>query len=441
MKNKSRKQEEEKKTKGSSLRYDVHDTPPIGSWILLSFQHVFAMFGATILVPIIINGAVGVELIPIPVALVASGVGTLVYILCAKRKSPIYQGSSFAFISPIIAGYFVAGAAGVYTALITVGLVYVAVAMIIKFVGKEWINTLLPAVIIGPMIMIIGLGLAYVAVNMIGINADVELEWQNVVVALVTFLVTASVALYAKGFFKVIPFLTGIIVGYAVAACLGMVDFTAFHEASFFAVPNFQFIFHNWSFEFGALLTIVPVALVTICEHIGDHKVIGKIIEKDLIKDPGLDNTLMGDGLATIASASLGGPASTSYGENIGVIGITKVASVKVLMGAALAAMCIGFLGKFTALVGGIPSPVLGGVSLILFGFIAVSGLRVLIDNKVDFTSTKNVIVEATMLVLGLGGAVISFVYGDFSLSISGMALAAIVGVVLNLCLPEEKTD
>lgn len=435
--NKGSNKEESKKT----MLYDVDETPPVGKWIVLALQHVFAMFGATILVPILVNGAIGVEIIPIPVALLASGIGTLIYCFCTKKKSPVYLGSSFAFIAPVIAGYAIAGEAGVFTGLLAVGVIYVIVAIIIKIAGKNWIDKLLPPVVIGPMIMIIGLGLAGSAVSNIGIDGTVALSAQNIVVALVTFLVTALVALYAKGFMKVIPFLVGITAGYVTAICFGMVDFTAFKEASFFSLPQISLIFKDWTPHFGALLTIAPVALVTICEHIGDHTALGIIINKDLLKDPGLDNTLLGDGIATGVAAMIGGPANTTYGENTSVVGMTKVASVKVIILAAIIAIGFAFLGKLTALFGSIPAPVLGGVSILLYGFIAVNGLKVLIKNQVDFNKTKNIIVAATMLVLGLGGAVISISSGDFNLAISGMSLAAIIGILLNLLLPEAKNE
>lgn len=210
-------------------------------------------------------------------------------------------------------------------------------------------------------------------------------------------------------------------------------------EASFLGLPAFKIPFLSYQVSFGALLTIAPIALVTMAEHIGDHTALGTIIGKDLLKDPGLDKTLLGDGLATFVAGLLGGPANTTYGENTSVVGMTKVASVWVIGLAAIIAIVLGFLGKFTAIVSSIPNPVLGGVSLLLYGFIAVNGLKVLIENKIDFGKNKNIIVASTMLVLGLGGAAISFVSGDFSLSISGMSLAAIVGIVLNLLLPEEK--
>ena len=424
----------------NNLVYDVHETPPLGKWIILSLQHVFAMFGATILVPIIVNGAVGEELIPISVALAAAGIGTLIYLACSKGKVPVFQGSSFAFITPVIAGFAIGGAAGVYSGIATAGLVYVVVAVLIKFFGKGWIDKVFPPIVIGPMVMIIGIGLAPVAIDMIGISGG-DLEWKGLLVAFVTFGAVTVTSIYAKGFFKVVPILTGILIGYILAICLGMVEFQPVLDANWFGWPRFQIIFKDWSFETAALLTIVPAAIVTICEHIGDHTTMGGILNRNLLKDPGLDNTLLGDGLATTVSGLLGGPASTTYGENQAVVGLTRVASIKVIMLAALFAIGFGFFSKISAVMSTVPVQVLGGASMILFGFIAVVGLKLLIKNQVDFDKTRNLIVSASVLVLGLGGAVLAISSGNFSLSIGGMALAAVFGIILNLCLPVGKEN
>lgn len=420
------------------MLYDVEETPPIGKWIILAIQHVFAMFGATILVPILVNAAAGETVLTIPVALVSSGIGTLIYILCTKGRSPVYLGSSFAFIAPIAAAYLKAGISGAMTGIMAVGLIYVIVALIITFVGKAWLEKLLPPVVIGPMIMIIGLGLAPSAISQIGIAEGTAFEWKTVLVAVVSFLVTALVMTRAKGFLKVIPFLVGIASGYIVSICLGLVDFKSVLEASFFSIPDFVFPFVDYKISFAALLTIAPISLVTICEHIGDHTSLSNIIDRDLIKDPGLNRTLLGDGLATFVAGLIGGPANTTYGENTSVVGMTKVASVKVIGLAAIIAIVIGFLGKFTSLVSTIPDAVLGGVSLLLYGFISVNGLKVLIKNQVNFENSKNIVVASSMLVLGLGGAAISITSGDLSLTVSGMSLASVVGILLNLILKDD---
>ena len=424
--------------KNSKILLDVNDKPPLLKWLLLSLQHVFAMFGATILVPILVNKAAGSEVLSIPVALISSGIGTLIYIVCTKGKSPVYLGSSFAFITPMIVAFAKSGKESVFTGIMAVGLVYVLVALIIKAIGKNWINKLLPPIVVGPMIMIIGLSLAPTAIEEIGLNLE-KIPWKNIVVALISFLTTGILAVRGKGFLKVIPFLLGMVAGYISSIILGMVNLKEVFETSFIAVPDFYIPFVHYKLNFSALLTIAPIALVTISEHIGDHKVLSEIIGKDLITDPGLDNTLLGDGIATFTAGLIGGPANTTYGENTSVVGMTKVASVWVIGLAAIIAIIFGFLGQLTAIISSIPSPVLGGVSILLYGFISVNGLKILIQNKVDFENTKNVIVASSMLVLGLGGAAISIMTKNMSVSISGMSLAALVGILLNLFIKERK--
>lgn len=424
--------------KNSKMLLDVNDKPPLLKWLLLSLQHVFAMFGATILVPILVNKAAGSEVLSIPVALISSGIGTLIYIVCTKGKSPVYLGSSFAFITPMIVAFVKSGKESVFTGIMAVGIVYVLVALIIKAIGKKWINKLLPPIVVGPMIMIIGLSLAPTAIEEIGLNLE-KIPWKNIVVALISFLTTGILAVRGKGFLKVIPFLLGMVAGYISSIILGMVNLKEVFETSFIAVPNFYIPFVHYKLNFSALLTIAPIALVTISEHIGDHKVLSEIIGKDLIINPGLDNTLLGDGIATFTAGLIGGPANTTYGENTSVVGMTKVASVWVIGLAAIIAIIFGFLGQLTAIISSIPSPVLGGVSILLYGFISVNGLKILIQNKVDFENTKNVIVASSMLVLGLGGAAISIITKNISVSISGMSLAALVGILLNLFIKERK--
>lgn len=431
------------------LAYDVNEMPPVGKSIILALQHVFAMFGATVLVPILVNAKIasaGVEgeALSIAVALVTAGIGTLIYIACTRAKSPVFLGSSFAFISPVAAAYIAGGLGGALTGVMVIGIIYFIVAMIIKFAGKGWIDKLLPPIVIGPMIMIIGLGLASSAVgNIFDTSIAVDgIEWKGPIVALITFLTTALMMTRAKGFFKVIPFLVGIVVGYISAWIFGLVNFDAVAAAAWFQVPAFHIPLKDYTPDFLIALTMAPIALVTMAEHIGDHKALSTIMDRDLLKDPGLDKTLMGDGLATLAAGLLGGPANTTYGENTAVVGMTKNASVGVIGLAACFAIVLGFLGKFTALVQTIPSPVLGGVCLLLYGFISVNGLKVLVQNRIDFNKNKNIIVASAMLVLGLGGAAFSIATGNgLSVDISGMSLAAIVGIILNLLLPDEKDD
>ncbi len=424
----------------SNMIHGTGEKPPALRMLLLAIQHVCAMFGATILVPIVVNTTAGADILSIPVALVSSGLGTLIYLVCTRNRSPVYLGSSFAFIAPMVAGYAIGGTGSVFTALMIVGIVYVIISLIIRVTGPGWINKLLPPVVVGPMIMVIGLSLAPTAIQEIGLDL-VTVPWNNLFVAFVAFLMTAIVAVRGRGIQQVIPFLIGIIVGYIVAAFLGMVDFAPVWSAHLIEVPKFYLPFMNYNLNFAAVLTIVPIALVTMVEHVGDHKVLSEIIGRDLIEDPGLQRTLLGDGLATLLAAFLGGPANTTYGENTSVVGMTRVASTYVIGLAAVIAILFAFLGPLTALLTAIPQPVLGGISVLLYGFICVNGLKILIHNQVDFTNTKNVVIAATMLVLGLGGAALSFVYGDLSISISGMSLAAIVGVLLNLLVPEEKHE
>jgi uracil permease len=419
----------------NDLLLDVRERPKLGQWAVLSVQHVFAMFGATVLVPIIVG-------FPISVALFASGLGTLIYIAVTKAKVPVYLGSSFAYITAMIfAREALGGDIGAsQTGLIVVGLVYVGVALIIRLTGTKWLDKILPPIVIGPMIMIIGLGLASTAVAQAGFTADGN--FKMVAVAAITFLITAFVSTYAKGFFKIIPFVVGIAGGYVVAILFQIVDFTPIANASWLALPELALPFKLWKFDtyqlyFGPeMWAIIPIAIVTISEHIGDHIVLGKICNKDFLKDPGLKNTLIGDGIATSFSALVGGPANTTYGENTGVVGMTKVASIYVIGGAAVIAVILSFFGKFSAAISTIPGPVLGGMSMLLYGVIATNGLRVLVDAKVDFAKQRNLIIASVMLVIGLGGAIFKL---SSLATLSGTALAALVGVFLNLVLPNDK--
>ncbi len=418
----------------------VNEKPAPLAWFLLSFQHVFAMFGATVLVPILTG-------MPVSVALFASGIGTLIYIAITKMKVPVYLGSSFAFITAVnIAKEAMGGdVSGAQSGIIMVGLVYVVVSLLIKVVGTEWLSKVLPPIVIGPMIIIIGIGMAPTAVAQAGLvgNAD----WRHIAVAVVAFSTTVLCTLKGKGFTKIIPFLLGIIAGYLAAIALQIVDLApiaASMENGFFQVPAFMFPFKvgnfdTWTFQLSDIaLSIVPVAFVTISEHIGDHTVLSEIVGQDFLTDPGLDKTLMGDGVATAVSALIGGPANTTYGENTGVIGMTKVGSIWVIMGAALIAIILSFVAPFAALISSIPASVLGGMSIILFGVIGSNGLRILIDNQVNFNEQRNLIIASTMLVLGLGGAVLQ-VPGLFTLE--GMSLAGLIGIILNLVLPKTKVE
>ncbi len=430
----------EEKNNSVELVLDVHEKPSnIFAWLGLSFQHVFAMFGATVLVPILTG-------LPISVALIASGVGTLIYIACTKAKVPVYLGSSFAYIGAISTAAAEFGFGSAYIGLIAVGLIYIVVSFIIKLTGTGWINKMLPPVVIGPMIAVIGLGLASVAVSQTGLGIDdplnVDRNWVSPLVAIITFGTAVVVGLKAKGFFKIIPFLVAIVAGYISAIILnaifvdGGLDamFEPFKDMKWFAWPEFDFIWNSKP-DFRALLIFVPLAFVTIAEHIGDHSVLGEVTGKNYLEEPGLDKTLLGDGVATLVSGAMGGPANTTYGENTGVVAMTKVASVWVIGGAAVIAIILGFLPPVQAFINTIPLAVIGGISVLLFGLIAANGLKVLSRAKVDMTDMRNVVIIATMLIIGLGGAQLNF----GTTKITGMALAAVVGIVLNLVLPKTK--
>lgn len=432
------KKEIKKEEKNNNLILDVYEKPSTGKWIILAIQHVFAMFGATVLVPILVNDAAGAEVLSIPVALFAAGLGTILYLICTKGRSPMFLGGSFAYIAPVAAAFKMGGKEAAFTGIMIVGIIYVIIAYIIKFTGKKWIEKLLPPIIVGPMIMIIGLGLASAAVGQIGLTG-VDADWKGLVVALVAFLSAALVALRGKGFLKIIPFLSGIIAGYVAAVILGMVNFDPINSAAIISAPKFYIPFLDYTPSFVAILTIIPIGIVTLAEHVGEQKVLSSILERDLIKDPGLEKTILGDGVATFVSAFLGNSDTTTYGENVSVIGMTKIASVWVIGLAAIFSMVLGFFTKFTTAIATIPTPVLGGISVLLFGFIATNGIKVLVQNKVDFSKVRNVIIASTMLVLGLGGAVLSITTTDLTVSMSGMSLAAIFGIILNLLLPEEN--
>ena len=419
------------------LLLDVDQRPSAGKGILLSFQHVFAMFGATILVPLILG-------MPVSVALFASGVGTLIYMISTGFRVPVYLGSSFAFITAMSLAMKELGGdvSAAQTGVILTGFIYVLVAAGVRFAGTKWIDKLLPPIIIGPMIIVIGLGLAGSAVTNAGLVADGN--WKNALVAVVTFLIAAFINTKGKGFLRIIPFLFAIIGGYLFALTLGLVDFTPVLKANWFEIPGFYLpfstggAFKEYNLYFGPeTIAILPIAIVTISEHIGDHTVLGQICGRQFLKEPGLHRTLLGDGIATSVSAFLGGPANTTYGENTGVIGMTRIASVSVIRNAAFIAIALSFLGKFTALISTIPNAVLGGMSILLYGVIASNGLKVLIKERVDFGQMRNLIIASAMLVLGLGGAILKL--GPVTLS--GTALSAMTGIILNLILPYENKD
>lgn len=408
---------------------DVNERPGFGQWVGLSIQHMFSMFGSTVLVPILVGLNPGI-------ALFSSGVGTLMYILITKGKIPAYMGSSFSFIVPMIVLMKTVGYPGIAQGTIAVGCVYLVVSLVVSMIGSDWIDRLLPPVIVGPIIMVIGLSLAGTAAKDATINAAGHYDLKFFVVALLTLLVTIAFNMFMKGFLGLIPILLGIVVGYVIAVLFGIVDFTPVLHAHWLSLPAFQIPFVNYKpkLYWGAILSMAPIAFVTMTEHMGHIMVLNQLTERNFFKDPGLNHTLAGDGTASIIAGFVGGPPVTSYGENIGVLAITKVHSVYVLAGAALFAIIFGFIGKLSALIETIPKPVIGGISFLLFGVIASSGLRVLIDNRVDFDKKRNLMIASVILVIGIGNADLQLGQYQFS----GLAVAAVLGIILNLILPKE---
>ncbi|MBU8877749.1 NCS2 family nucleobase:cation symporter [Bacillus sp. FJAT-29790] len=412
---------------------DIKDVPSPVHWVTLSLQHLFAMFGATILVPYLVG------LSP-AIALISSGLGTLAFLIITKWQVPAYLGSSFAFIAPIIAAKAAGGPGAAMIGTFMAGLVYGIVALIIKKAGYRWIMNLLPPIVVGPVIIVIGLALAGTAVNM-AMNYDPvtkEYSLLHFSVALVTLAATIIFSIYLRGMLGMVPILGGIIIGYLYALLVGVVDFSGVAKAGWIEKPDFliPFVHYDVNVTLSIALLMVPVAVVTLSEHIGHQLVLSKVVGRDYIKEPGLHRSILGDGMATMISALIGGPPKTTYGENIGVLAITRVYSVYVLAGAAVIATIFGFIGKITALIGSIPVSVMGGVSILLFGIIASSGLRMLVDSKIDFGDKRNLVISSVILVIGVGGAFIK-VSDEFQLQ--GMALAAICGVLLNLILPGRE--
>ncbi|MFB5085628.1 solute carrier family 23 protein [Psychrobacillus sp. PGGUH221] len=415
---------------------DVNEKPSGGQLITLSFQHMFAMFGSTILVPQLVG------LSP-AIALLTSGIATIFFLLITKFQVPAYLGSSFAFIAPIILATNVSGAGSAMIGGMFVGITYGIVALVIWKSGYKWIMKLLPPIVVGPVIMVIGLGLAGVAVDMamnIKVDGNSVYSFTHFSAALVTLFTAIFCTIYFKNILSTMPILIGLIVGYIYSAAIGIIDYTAVKQAQWFEVPDFLIPGIDYDFVITSklLLIMVPIVIVTISEHIGHQLVLGKVVERDYIKEPGLHRSLLGDGLGTFVSSLIGGPPKTTYGENIGVLAITRVYSVYVILGAAVVAIAISFLGKVMAVIASIPTAVLGGVSILLFGIIASSGLRMLVENNIDFGNNRNLVIASVILVIGIGGA--KFVVSE-SLSIEGMALAAIIGVILNLVLPGRKEE
>lgn len=402
----------------SNKVYEIEETPPVKQMVPLSLQHVFAMFGATILVPLLTG-------LDPSVTLFTSGLGTLIFHLMTKGKVPAYLGSSFAFIAPIIAATKQFGLKGAFFGMFAAGLVYVVVFIIISLTGIDWLEKLLPPVVVGPVVMIIGLSLAPVAI------AQAQ---KDLTTALFTAGLIIIFSMFGKGFIKVIPILLGTIGGYIFAITRGLVDFGPVAKASWIAIPKFSFLTgHTPEVAWGAVALVAPLALVAIIEDLGHVLVIGNIVERDLIKNPGFHRVMLGNGLATSIAALFGGPPSTTYGENIGVLAITRVYSSRVIQGAAIIAILLSFIQKIGALIEVIPQAVMGGVTIILFGMIAAAGMRTLVENKVDFSDGRNLIIASVILTLGVGG--IKIPLGNFVFE--GIGPATLAGILLNLVLPK----
>lgn len=416
---------------GGNIGIDLN-TISIHKKVILGMQHTFTMFGSTVLVPIITG-------FDISVALFMAGIGTLLFHLITKGKVPAFLGSSFAFIAPILSVLSaVTGAATTEEAmlsplagdglayaqggLVVAGIIYLLLAILVSIFGVERIISFFPSVVTGPIIMVIGLKLAPVAIDMASGN------WG---LAIVSFSIVTIVSIYGKGFLKVLPVLIGLTGGYLVALVTGNVDFTSVVQTKeVFGLPNFTMA----KFSLETIMIVAPVAVATMIEHVGDVLAIGTTVEKDFAKDPGLNRTLLGDGIATSLSAMFGGPANTTYSENTGVLALTKVHDPSIVRIAAVFAIILGIMPKIGALIRTIPTSIVGGISIVLFGMIAAVGARSLVEGKVDFTKSRNLIIAAIIFVLGLGGASINI----FTLTLEGMSLAAIVGIILNKVLPED---
>ena len=382
---------------------------------IVGAQFLFVAFGATVLVPLLVG-------LDPSVALFTAGIGTLIFHAVTKGKVPIFLGSSFAFIAPIIKATELYGLPGTLSGLVAVGLVYGIMSALVRLRGVGFITSLFPPVVVGPVIMLIGLSLAGTGVDMAKTN------WLLALIALCT---TVAVSLFAKGLLKLIPIFAGIFVGYIAASCMGLVDFQPVVEASWFALPAFV----KPEFCVEAIIFMIPVAIAPVIEHIGDVYAINEVTGKDYVKDPGLHRTMLGDGLACVAASLIGGPPVTTYSEVTGAISLTKISDPAVIRIAGIFGILFSVLGKVSALLKTIPSAVLGGIMLLLFGTIASVGINTLVKNKVDMGDTRNLVIASLILTTGIGGA--ELVCG--SITFGGIGLAAMVGVILNLIIPKKK--
>ena len=395
-----------------------HSLSPLRRTVV-GVQFMFVAFGSTVLVPLLTG-------LDPAVALLAAGLGTLLFHAVTGGKVPIYLGSSFAFIAPIIKATELFGLGGMFCGLVSVGLVYMLMSLLVKTFGIDLIKKLFPPVVIGPVIILIGLSLAGAGVNM---------AQENWILAIVSLAVAVAASIWGKGMIKLIPVVFGALAGYVVALIFfrDTMDFSVVGNASWFAFPKLA----KMSFSWQAILFMAPVAIAPIIEHVGDMYAIGSIAGKDFVKDPGLHRTMLGDGLSCVLAAFLGGAPITTYSEVTGAVSLTKVTDPSVLRIAAVSAVVLSVIGKVGAVIQTIPSAVLGGIMLLLFGSIASVGISNMIQAKIDMGSTRNLIIVSLILTIGIGGAIISV--GTFTLS--GIGLASLVGVILNLILPEDKKE
>ena len=388
---------------------------------IVGVQFLFVAFSSTVLVPLLVG-------LDPATALFTAGIGTLLFHLVTKGAVPIFLGSSFAFIAPILSASAQWGMPGTIAAFAGVSLVYFLMSALIKWQGRKFINRLFPPVVIGPVIILIGLSLSPAAANM---------AKENWLLAFVSLITSILVVAFAKGVAKLVPVVIGIVVGYVVALCMGVVDLSAVYSAPWFALPSMLTDFHLPEFAWEPFVFMIPVAIAPVIEHIGDVYVVSAVAEKDFVKDPGLHRTMLGDGLACLFASFVGGPPVTTYSEVTGAMQITRVTHPQVIRIAAGTAVVFSVIGKLSALLQSIPSAVLGGIMLLLFGSIASVGIQYLIHHKVDFSETRNIIIASVTLTMGIGGAIISF--GTFTMS--GIGLSALTGVLLNLLLPQTKPE
>lgn len=414
----------------------VEQRVPFLKGLPLSFQHLFAMFGASVLVPILFNSAANATVVDPALVLMMNGIGTLIYIFICKGKIPAFLGSSFAFIAPTITCIKLANSPeiGFQHALggfIAAGAIFAIVAMIIKIVGREWLNVVLPPAAMGAIVALIGLELAPVAADM-AFYSNGHLSITSIIISTVTLLMVIIGSLSFRSFFATIPILISVLVGYAVAAIIniwvpGTLNFSTIHNSNFFTLPKLVMPIFHWP----SIMIVLPAALVVVSEHIGHLFVTSNIVSRDLLRNPGLHKSLLGDGVSTMLSGLCGSCPTTTYGENMGVMAITKVYSVWVVGGAGLISIIIAFFGKISGAIRSIPVPVIGGVSMMLFGVIAASGLRMLIEAKVDFSKSRNLLLSAVVLVVGNSKLAITIGYTQ----LTGMVLATIVAIAFSLLL------